>query len=272
MLLASGDSHPGDNVRLWEVETGQEKKVLRGNASAGSIAFSPDGALLAIADENNSVYLWEIETGKQLRALAQGQLASPGELAFSPDGTMLAIADMIAVQLWEVETGTRLQELTPDGGADLVVFSSKGSLLATDACSEKDDRSRCVAGEVWLWDLETRQVTQVFQGHTGSVMSIALSPDGDFVVSGGYHDHDIHVWDVETGQQAYMLEAHAGAVKSLAFSPDGTMFASGSYDDTVRVWSVQEGRELHLLEGYTSSIQGILMIQSGFGIRLRGKR
>lgn len=256
--LATGDDFPGDDVRLWEVGTGQVKRVLRGQAFVGGLAFSPDGTVLAVADGNHSVRLWKVTTGRQVQGLARNsQLYSSGNLVFSPDGTLLAVADREKVWLWEVKTGKTIQELTPDGGANLVVFSPNGSLLITGACGREDNREGCLAGEVRLWDVSTGKVVQTLQGHTSSVESIAVSPDGRTIVSGDRRDGSIRVWNVETGQQIHLLAEHTGSVDSIVFSPDGTIFASGASDGTVRFWSVDEGKQLTVLEGYTAATADI---------------
>jgi hypothetical protein len=79
-------------------------------------------------------------------------------------------------------------------------------------------------------------------GHIGPVYSVALSPDGRRVVSGGA-DNTVRVWDTRTGKEIKRLEGHTGRVWGVAFSPDGRQVASGSFDGTVRVWDVATGRE-----------------------------
>ncbi|KAJ7854836.1 hypothetical protein B0H14DRAFT_3648960 [Mycena olivaceomarginata] len=81
-------------------------------------------------------------------------------------------------------------------------------------------------------------------GHTGSVWSVAFSPDGARIASGS-HDSTVRVWDTATGQQVgEPLAGHTGSVWSVAFSPDGTRIASGSHDRTVRVWDTATGQQV----------------------------
>ncbi|KAG4427607.1 hypothetical protein IFR05_016910, partial [Cadophora sp. M221] len=91
---------------------------------------------------------------------------------------------------------------------------------------------------------------QTLEGHTGSVSSVAFSPDDKQVVSGS-HDGTIRLWDAATGEPLQTLEGHTGSVFSVAFSPDGKQVVSSSYDKTVRLWDTATGAPLQTLEGHT---------------------
>src|SRR6266581_3777271 len=75
----------------------------------------------------------------------------------------------------------------------------------------------------------------------GSVRSIALSPDGQRIVSGS-DDGTIRVWNATTGEtEAGPFTGHTSLVFSVAFSPDGQHIVSGSFDQTIRVWNATTG-------------------------------
>jgi WD40 repeat protein len=74
------------------------------------------------------------------------------------------------------------------------------------------------SGEVKVWDAQTGRELLTLQGHTSEVPSIAFSPDGRRLASGGLFDRTVRVWDAQTGQQLLDLK---GRGRSVAFSPDG---------------------------------------------------
>jgi WD40 repeat protein len=87
------------------------------------------------------------------------------------------------------------------------------------------------------------------QGHTDTISSIALSPDGRMVVTGSY-DRTVIVWQLSTGRILHLLGGHTGRVYGVDVSPDGKLVASGSGDKTVKLWKLSNGSLLRTLGGW----------------------
>jgi WD40 repeat protein len=76
-----------------------------------------------------------------------------------------------------------------------------------------------------------------FTGHSDYVNSVAVTPDGKYVVSGS-GDNTVRLWDLATGKEVRRFTGHESGVMSVAVTPDGRYVVSGSEDKTIRLWYI----------------------------------
>jgi WD40 repeat protein len=265
--LASGGR---DNaVRLWDVATGRQRAVLRGQPGhVRGIAFSRDGRLAAaigVWDAGRKVYVagavrvWNLASGREVITLPRPGGPVNG-VAFSPDGRRLADGCSDGkVRVWMAATGQKLLTLTGHSHRVLgVAFSPHGRRLA----SASADRT------VKVWDTATGKVRRTLRGHQGWVNTVAFHPDGTRLASGGGSFGslvlgELKVWDLATGAEQLNLTGHTEYVAGVAFSRDGRRLASASGDHTLRLWDAATGKKLLTLKGHSGTVKGVAFSPHG---------
>jgi parallel beta-helix repeat protein len=273
-LLASGSRWPDTTIKLWDVASGRLVRTLEGHTgNVTSVAFSPDGRLLAsgscgrfaLGCVQGEIKLWDVASGRLVRTLS-GHTDWVLSVAFSPDGRLLASSGSWdrTIKLWDVATGREVRTLSGHtSGVTSVAFSPDGRLLASGSCGQPLTQFPwCAQGEIRLWDVASGSEVRTLTGHTGSVNSVAFSPDGRLLASGS-GDETIKLWDVASGSLVRTLTGHTGSVNSVAFSPDGRLLASGSWDYTIKLWEVATGREVRTLSGHTLTVTSVAFSPDG---------
>ncbi|WP_414575826.1 protein kinase domain-containing protein, partial [Anabaena sp. CCY 9402-a] len=103
---------------------------------------------------------------------------------------------------------------------------------------------------------------RTLKGHSESVNSVAISPDGKTLVS-GIGDNTIKLWNLATGEEIRTLKGHSELVRSVAISPDGKTLASGSWDDTIKLWNLATGEEIRTLKGHSDHVSSVAISPDG---------
>jgi WD40 repeat protein len=153
-----------------------------------SIAFSPDGRLLASGRGGGDILIWDVATQKPAGEPFFAHTDTVMAVAISPDGQLLASGggDWL-IRLWEMETGEPVGEPLA-GHTDAVIgleFSPDGNILASGGWD----------GTIRLWDVAAGQsIGQGIDAGASIISSVAFSPDGTTLATNA---DPITLWDMK---------------------------------------------------------------------------
>jgi len=220
------------------------------------LAFSSDGERLVSSGVDDTVRVWSVKAvGSTLAAEQTGVFQAPKEnkAALSPDGRYLAAGGAGKhIILWDLDAGRKIWTIEARFVTSLA-FSGDGRRLAAGRYED-----------IRIFDVESRKMTAVCEGHDTFVISVAFSPEGRLLASGGA-DKTVRLWDLssiagesfkgtardgvpEVGEVARL--EHGSSVSVVSFSPDGRHLASAAGDHAVWYWDIFTDRPGTVLKGH----------------------
>ncbi|KAF3920091.1 Beta-TrCP [Arthrobotrys entomopaga] len=236
-------------------------QTLHGHTtSVHSIAFSPDGKILASSSYDGEIKIWNADTGAELSTIQghtgninrivflpdwnelntlHGHKDPVSSLSFAPDSKIItAVSFDTTIKLWDPIRGTELNTLYDESRSWIssVEFSPNSKMLV----SASED------GLVKLWDVVTGARFKVMSGHSSSVNSVAFSPNGKTIASAS-GDGSIKLWDAATNTKLNIPRGQASEVHELEVSPDGKTILSIPYKGPAKLWNVVTGVALHTI-------------------------
>lgn len=263
--LLSGDDD--GIVKFWDINSGECLKNYKVSSfGIESLAISPSGNSFLVGSINYEkgstepypiIKLIDYKTEKILQSFVSSEEEGdePKSSNFSPKGDFIYSAIGTHIKIWDIKTGECIKRsMTHEGvyGITSLSISPNQKNIASSA-----------GNTIKIWDIDTENCIKTLVGHESTVISIAISPDGKYLISGG-DDFNIKLWNIETGECLKTFNGHSDRITSLNFINDGKYFISGSNDFSIKLWDISSDSFLREFKGHHGYINSLCSSKSFF--------
>jgi len=229
---ASNKSVPKVTVSL------KQRRILKGHFGKIYAAhWATDSRHLVSASQDGKLIIWNGFTTNKVHAIP---LRSSWVMtcAYSPSGNMVACGGLDNLcSVYKIPQGAKgeSQQKTYAELAQHEGYLSCCRFIRDNEIITSSGDSTCI-----LWDVETKTPTQVFNDHTGDVMSVAIH-DATHVFVSGSCDATARLWDHRSGKNACLktFQGHESDINSVTFFPDGNAVGTGSDDSSCRLFDIR---------------------------------
>ena len=307
-----------NTIKSWDVKSGEHINTLDKQISiVNSLAITPDGKFIITGSEEGTINLCEIKTGKSIRTFNDYCLNHSGSirtLKVSSDGKYLVSISSYDYEraiseenydeepydtliIWDIENGRAIRG---GGSIDTLGFQIYTTAVHKEWLVSKIsyyDTANYYIENISIEDIESGNIIDFLEGyvqnHSTDVTSLAITPDGNTIISGGGNDQKtisvwaededddyiyeisdgvetIKLWNIPGERYTKVLEGHTDSVDSLVVTPDGKNIVSGSRDNTIKIWNMQSGECVRTLKGHTDAVNSVIT-QDGETIISRSK-
>ena len=251
-------------IQFWNVASGKMLRSIKAADTVESLAFSPDGKVLASGLLDGTVSLSNVATSKELLTFKVGkdEFGNYGItegvrfVVFSPDGKTIASGSQNGlINVWNVATGKLVWKLAykpsevdhlHDYPLYTAAYSPDGKTLVLDWLGKS----------LRFYNAASGQLIKTLVKEQSHVESLAYSPNGrTLAVGSAYGLNTLQLWNVSSGKVTQTLVKNAvkktpdDSVNSLAFSPDGKTLASATFEAATTLWDVTSGKPIWKLTG-----------------------
>lgn len=208
-------------IRVWDIAAKQIRHQFAGHdQDIYSLDFASDGRYIASGSGDRTIRLWDLHDNQCVLTMSIEDGVTT--VAMSPNGRYVAAGSLDkSVRIWDTSTGVLVERTEGEQGHKDSVYSVafspggehlvSGSLDKTIRMWRLNPQGRNYPG-MGGGNCKSGECIRVFEGHKDFVLSVALTPDGGWVMSGS-KDRGVQFWDPESGQAQLMLQGHKNSGK-----------------------------------------------------------
>ena len=229
-----------DKVVIWDALMGKKLNEFETLSSCHRAScFSNDGTQFAICNTRGDVQVWKADS-LSTESLFSRFKSTAYSVAFLQEGRTLVSNHWgtTGKWFWDVASG-EAQRVFPLL-TERISFFQKGMVLSP--CEELLAVDTSDAN-IEVWHIASEALIAELTEHEKRGITLAFSPTGDHLVSGGWADES-YIWDVVLWEKRHALIEQTGSVVDIAFHPDGKLFVTSSRDGTARLWNVETGEQV----------------------------
>ena len=223
-------------VRIWDLSAPVvEREGMSCGSSLYGLEVSPDGTLALSGHDDGAVRVWDFSE-RTLKNHFAGHTGHVSAVAFLDGHRVITGAEAGDIKIHDLRGGVPSR----------TIMTGRGLIHAIIPIG--DDAVLCAGGPgtIDLVDLKTERIIPGPEGHSQSIMALAITPDRKQVISAG-GDHALRLWDVTTRSTLREFKGHTGSVSSVHMLPGGREFLSGSGDGELRRWDIASGEPTRIL-------------------------
>ncbi len=191
-------------------------------------------------DKVKSIKFWNMETGALIKSTNIYDPVEVCKVNFSDNNKYMIFGNHDGtITLWEVT----LENIN-------VIAILSGHVGSVSSVIFLDDKKIISGGEdhsIKIWNTQTKELIKTFEGHTGSIISITLSPNNKELVSAGSSDHTVRFWSLNN---LGIYNVHPSSIECIAISSNGKVLASSNSDNKIKLYDVNTGVCLKTLDGH----------------------
>ena len=222
------------SVKIWDTKADQELQNFVDNRKRIIAANYDMGREQVVSVDEEKITIWDAASGQKKRSFRAGEYTRFTAAAFSPNGRYIAIGDGAALTIRSTRDGRELFATAELGEVKSLAYSRNGQFLASLSDGDR----------ITVWNTTSGKKLLERKGTDSLIENIAISPNGQHVISVGFHNRYLNMWDVATGQllRRFATQDNKQPFQAAAFSPDGTKLAGVDSINGLTVWDSATGK------------------------------